>query len=141
MASSNSAECKFPGGWEVTFREMENKVQGQQAELDKQRRILDKQQEIINQLVVFSMAFFLFERLKGLYYARKSNGEYLFHKTDDFIKDLRYLRDNGYIEIIGIGQLHDGQDIAQVVKLTPIGEYYVDLREEYETKGRVSTSD
>jgi len=133
--------AKFPGGWELTFREMENKVQDQQTELDEQRRILDKQQEIINQLVVFSMAFFLFERLKGLYYARKNNSEYLFHQTDDFIKDLRYLRDNGYIEILGIGQLHDQQDIAHVVKLTPIGEYYVHLREEYETKGGTSTPD
>lgn len=124
--------AKFPGGWEVTFREIEDKVQDQQAELETQRRILDKQQEIINQLVVFSMAFFLFERLRGLHYARRNGNEYIFHKTDDFIKDLRYLRDHGYIEILGIGQLHDGQDIAQVVKLTPIGEFYVHLREAYE---------
>jgi Na+/alanine symporter len=130
--------AKFPGGWELTFREMEGKVQNQQAELDKQRRLLEKQQEIVNQLVVFSMAFFLFERLRGLYYARKRNNEYLFHKTDDYIKDLRFLRDHGYIEIIGIGELHDGQDIARTVRLTPIGEYYVHLREEYEAKASTS---
>ena len=123
--------AKIPGGWEVTFREIENQVESQQVKIEKQSRILEKQQEIINQLVIFSMAFFLFERLKGLYYARKNGNEYIFHKTDDSIKDLRYLRDNGYIDIIGIGQFHDGQDIAPTVKLTPIGEYYVQLREEY----------
>ncbi|MEX1231540.1 MAG: hypothetical protein WEB58_14930 [Planctomycetaceae bacterium] len=125
--------AKFPGGWEVTFRQIEDKVENQQAELETQRRILDQQQEIINQLVVFSMAFFLFERLKGLHYARRNHTEYIFQKTDDFIKDLRYLRDHGYIEILGIAQLNDGQDIAQIVKLTPIGEFYVQLREKYES--------
>ena len=132
--------AKFPGGWEVTFQKIEGKVQNQQAQLETQKRLLDEQQEIINKMVVFSMAFFLFDRLKGLYHARKNGTEYIFYETDDFIKDLRYLRDHGYIEILGIRQLHDRQDIAPIVKLTPIGNYCVELREEYEKASQLQES-
>jgi len=112
---------------------METKIQEQKSALESQKRILDKQQEIVNRLVVYSMAFFYFNRLQGLYDALSNHTDYIFHKGD--AKDFEYLRDNGYIEIIGIGQLRDGQDISKTVKLTPIGEYYVRLRREFDRLG------
>lgn len=109
---------------------LESKMQEHQSALESQKLTLDKQQEIINRLVVYSMAFFYFDRLKSLHDALTNGREYIFRKGD--AKDLEYLRDNGYIEIIGIGQLRDSQDISQLVKLTPIGKYYVNLRREYD---------
>ena len=109
---------------------METKIQEQKIALESQKEILDKQQEIVNRLVVYSMAFFYYNRLQGLYDALSNHTDYIFHTGD--AKDLEYLRDNGYIEIIGIGQLRDGQDISGKVKLTPIGEYYVKLRREFD---------
>ena len=115
------------------IREIENRMQDQKSALELQKRVLDKQQEIINKLVVYSMAFFYFKRLEGLHDALTNRTEYIFYRKD--AKDLKYLRDNGYIEILGIGQLYDGQDISHMVKLTPIGEYYVNLRREYDRQG------
>lgn len=112
------------------FLSMESRLQSQQSAIESQKQLLEKQQEIINKLVVYSMAFFYFERLKGLNDALSNGTEYIFHKGDS--KDLEYLRDNGYIEILGIRQLDDGQDISKIVKLTAIGKYYVQLRMEYD---------
>ena len=115
----------FPGGWEVVFREVKDTV-------DKQQEQIEDQERIINDLVIFGMAPWLFNHMRNIYYAQKSNTEYIFHKNGDFIKDLSYLRDNGYIEILGIRQLEDGVDLAKAVKVLPIGSYYVELREKRE---------
>lgn len=114
---------------------MESKLQSQQFAIESQKQLLEKQQEIINKLVVYSMAFFHFERLKGLNDALSNGTEYIFHKGDS--KDLEYLRDNGYIEILGIMQLDEGQDISKIVKLTAIGKYYVQLRMEYDRQASI----
>jgi hypothetical protein len=124
----------FPGGWELVFREVKQTVEQQQEQLEDQARAIAEQQKIINDLVVFSMAWFLFGHLKSIYYAQKTGGEYIFHKNDDFVDDLLYLRDNGYIEIHGIRQLDHGVNLAEKVKLTPIGSYYVELREQRESE-------
>ncbi|MCA9126136.1 MAG: hypothetical protein KDB22_03585 [Planctomycetales bacterium] len=115
----------FPGGWEVVFREVKATVEEQQEQIEDQARIIDD-------LVIFSMAHWLFYHLRSIYYAQKAGTEYIFNKNDDFVDDLRFLRDNGYLEILGIRQLEDGTDLAKSVKLTPIGSYYVELREKRE---------
>jgi hypothetical protein len=95
---------------------------------------VESQQEIINQLVVFSMAFYLFEMLKDFSKCEKGDmTEYLFRKTPEFESNLRWLRDHGYIHMIKIRALRDRENIAKQVKLTPVGRYYVDLRLRYES--------
>jgi hypothetical protein len=114
---------------------LEEKVQRQEV-------IVQEQQEIINQLVVFSMAFFLYRMLDDFYECqegrkRESRQEYIYRKTDRFEHHMRWLRDHGYLEMnFKIGGLDDGQDIAKVVKLTPVGRFYVELRRSYEARNR-----
>ena len=100
---------------------------------------VEQQQKIINQLVVFSMAFFLFRMLDDFYQCEQGTmKEYIFRKTGSFEHNLRWLRDHGYLEMIQVGMLHDGQNIANLVKLTPVGRFYVDLRRTYEADTRRS---
>lgn len=96
----------------------------------------DEQQEIINQLVVFSMAFFLYKMLDDFYRCEKGEiAEYIFKKTAHFEHNLRWLRDHGYLEMtFQVAALRDGQDIAKMVKLTPVGKFYVKLRREFEAR-------
>jgi hypothetical protein len=49
---------------------------------------------------------------------------------------MRFLRDHGYIEMISIGGLREGQNLVEVVKLTAVGNFYVELREAYEKQGK-----
>jgi hypothetical protein len=78
------ASAEFPGGWKLKFRELEKK--------------LDDQQEVINQVVLFSMAHHLFRHLTELHARSKTNEEYLFRSNEIFKRDLLFLRDHGFIE-------------------------------------------
>jgi hypothetical protein len=117
--------ASLPGGWKLSFRKIEKTIEEQEEVIAQQRKIIDD-------LVVFKMAWFLFDLLKGIYYAQKKNEEYPFSKDKDHIKNLTFLRDNGYIEIIGIRKLSDNDNLARLIKLTPIGSAYVEIRERRE---------
>lgn len=114
------SSADLPGGWKITFREISKKVKNQE--------------KIINDLVILSMASFLFDHLKNIYYAKKFNKEYIFHRNADFIDDHQFLRDNGYIKVLGIRDFTDEQDIAKDIEITRIGAYYVELRERREAE-------
>lgn len=107
---------------------------GLKAELIEQKSKLEKQEQIIQELVVYSMAFYLYKMLCD--FKRCEEGkieEYIYRKSQNFEHNLRYLRDNGFIEMtFQIASLMDGENIAKKVKLTPIGRFYVDLREKFE---------
>ncbi len=49
-------------------------------------------------------------------------------------QEIRLLVDHGYIELLNIDALEDQQDLTKLVKLTPVGIYYVDLREQFEPR-------
>lgn len=112
-----------------------------EEKVERQEVIVREQQEIINQLVVFSMAFFLYRMLDDFYECQEGRvQEYTYRKTDRFEHHMRWLRDHGYLEMnFRIGGLEDGQNIAKVVKLTPVGRFYVELRRAYEAHNRAST--
>lgn len=97
-----------------------------------------KQQELVNLLVVFSMAFFLFRLLDDFDKCEKGEIErYLHTKSASADANLRWLRDHGYLEMnFQVAALKDGQDIAKLVKLTPVGKLYVQLRRTYETSAQ-----
>ena len=117
---------ELPGGGKVEFRKIVHEVQ-------QQRQQLDAQQEIVNRLVIFSMSHLIFQHLQGIYHSSRSGGEYLFQgDLEAFRRDLRYLRDNGYLHHFHVRELHQGQNLAEVLRLTPVAEFYVDLREKLE---------
>ena len=110
---------------------------------------LNDQEEIIRQLVVFSMSPMIYEHLRHIHEGRiaRSEGrpyEYRYRNNPPFQREMYYLRDNGFVQPIGEVFLDfndhiDGKDLIDMAKPTPIGEYYVKLREEYETKALKKT--
>lgn len=110
------------------------KLESLEKRVEHQKAQMERQQEIINQLVVFSMAFFLYRMLDDFYRCGEGEmREYIFKKTDRFEHNLRWLRDHGYLEMnFQIGSLQEGQNIADLVRLTPVGKFYVELRRSYE---------
>lgn len=64
--------------------------------VDRQDKQLDIQQEIIHQLVLYSMSSYLFDLLSQLYYRSRDGREYIFTGDESMKRDLRYLRDHGY---------------------------------------------
>jgi len=119
------------------------------TKVEVQNNKLDDQEEIIRQLVVFSMSPMIYEHLRHIRDGRiaRSEGrpyEYLYRNNPPFQREMYYLRDNGFIQPVDQGHLDfnefiDGKDLIDMAKPTPIGEYYVKLREEYETKALKKT--
>lgn len=120
--------AEFPGGWKLKFRE-----------LAKQQ---EAQQEIINQLVVFSMSNSIYEKLKHLYYCiKQGRGEYIYQDQyeETTRREFLFLRDNGYLASAHEGYFNPGphligKDLVPLIKLTPIGYFYVEQREKLEQK-------
>ena len=119
---------EFPGGWKVDFRELERRIEHQDQKIE-------NQQELINELVIFTMAYHLFRHLRELYDRAQSGAEYLYRNNPDFKRDLIFLRDHGFIESAHPGQyldvesLRDGQNLIGHIKLTPVGNFYVQQRQ------------
>lgn len=116
---------ELPGGAKVEFRRVKEQVK-------EQEKRLDAQQAVINQLVVFSMSFFIFTHLKHIYHKTRDGGEYLFRQNDAMSSDLRFLRDHGYMEHFNVGDLKDGQNLVGHLRLTPVGNFLVCVREQLE---------
>lgn len=119
----------------AAVQELQADLHNQQNQINKQQAQIANQQNVINQLVVFSMGFYIFRHLKGIYHAQRNNEEYLYRKNGNFERELRYLRDVGYIESVHIGGLGDGENLVDKIKLTPAGNFYVEIREQYEKGG------
>jgi hypothetical protein len=120
-----------------------------ETKVEVQKNKLDDQEEIIRQLVVYSMSSMIYTHLRHLRDGRISRSEgrpyeYHYRNNPPFQREMYYLRDNGFIQPVGQGYLDfnefiDGKDLIDMAKPTPIGEYYVKLREEYETKALEKT--
>jgi hypothetical protein len=109
------------------------RVEEQGRTLQQQALALGEQQHMISQLVTYSMAEFIFHNLQKLYHGkRKDEGwspRFIYDKSGSFERDLRFLRDHGFIEFTEIGNLSAGTDLVQVLNLTPVGSMCVQLRE------------
>jgi hypothetical protein len=118
---------ELPGGGKVMFREVRETVKRQEEQLN-------EQQKIITQLVIYSMSGYIFELLARLYHGNRDGGEYLFRDDEAMKRDLRYLRDHGYLEHFYIGYLNDGENLIGKIRLTPVGNFLVELREPFQAR-------
>ena len=107
---------------EITKR----KLQGVATDVQNVQSEASDTQAKINTIVKYSLAFYLFDELSHLYH----DHEYLYHKNANFERDLRFLRDHGYLEHFGIGALQDGENLIGKVRLTPLGKLLVELRDQ-----------
>jgi hypothetical protein len=114
-------QIEFAGVASLRLRKVQERVEVQELELSRQR-------DIIEQLVVYSMSWYLFDMLSELKRRNTTGQEYLYRKSAE--RDIRYLRDHGYLEHFAIGQLCEGENLSGKVQLTPIGKYLVDLRQQ-----------
>ncbi len=109
--------AELPGGWKLEFRELQNTVA--------------TQQELINQLVEYSMSASIFTHLCGIVLLRRYN----YADSDVNRREFYFLRDNGFIRPRGgMGWLEfdgrlDGKNVNDVAEATPIGASCVRLRE------------
>jgi hypothetical protein len=112
-------------------------------EVKEQELKLSKQQEIINQLVIFSMSHSIYEKLRHLYYCKRQDGEYIYRENyeDTDRREFFFLRDNGYLASAQGGYFDPGphligQNLVPLVELTPIGNFYIEQREQLEQRLR-----
>lgn len=79
------------------------------------------------------MSGFIYGKLQQIYYAQKEQRPLVYaHIGQTVRREMRFLTDSGYIEDLKIDELKDGDDLAAKVRLTPAGEWYVELRERLE---------
>jgi hypothetical protein len=102
------------------------KVEQLERRLDDQRRELDN-------LILFSMAFHIYDKLKYLRLGEGNPngpfGEYIYVKDEPFDHDLRFLRDHGYLEHFQISELAPGQNLVGRLHATEMGKDFVKLKE------------
>jgi hypothetical protein len=108
-------------------------AQGQElrTEFKEQEAQLEAQQEIINKLVIYSMSASIYHHL---WYIAQSR-EYLYHNEPPFQRQMYFLSDNGFIQptqasFLIFDQGLEGKNLTEVAKLTPIGDFLVQLRGE-----------
>ena len=109
------------------IEQLEKKVTEQAEQIDIQRKILDD-------LALYSMAFYIYDKLKYLCLGTLPEsagryGEYKYHPDEAFDHDLRYLRDHGYLELFQIAQLQPGENLVGKLVPTEMGRRFVELKE------------
>lgn len=89
-------------------------------------------EERISRIFAYGMSDTMFKNLKGLSTARFGR----FRNSGPLRRELRYLRDIGYIKVKGnVGDLPDqGDDLSTFVTITTIGKEFVKLREDLEVE-------
>lgn len=109
------------------IEQLEKRVNEQAAQLDEQRKMLDD-------LALYSMAFYIYDKLKYLTLGTDTEykakfGEYKYVSDEAFNHDLRYLRDHGYLELFQISQLTPGENLVGKLIVTEMGRRFVELKE------------
>jgi len=120
------------------IEQLERKVSEQAQQIDEQRRILDD-------LAIYSMAFYIYDKLKYLSLGTREEyksqyGEYKYVRDETFDHDLRYLRDHGYLELFQIRQLTPDENLVGKLKVTEMGRRFVELKEVRSLRGTESTA-
>jgi hypothetical protein len=109
------------------IEQLEQRVNEQAEQLASQRKILDD-------LALYSMAFYIYDKLKYLSLGTTAEhkaalGEYKYVQDETFDHDLRYLRDHGYLELFQISQLVPGENLVGKLVVTEMGRRFVELKE------------
>jgi hypothetical protein len=110
------------------------KIQALERRVSEQDRKIDQQRRILYDLVLYSMAYYIYDKLRFLYFgARDGNreryGEYNYVNDEPTNHDLRYLRDHGYLEMFQLAELRPGDNLVGRLKVTEMGQRFVELKE------------
>ena len=112
-------------GLTAKIRDVEQKVEEAKQQVEQTGRKID-------QLVAQTMSSEMFENLRKI--ASGNFGKYT-TENSGLLRELRHLRDVGYIEVEGtLGNLpRDGENLSKHVRATPVGKEFVALRESLES--------
>jgi hypothetical protein len=106
---------------------------GVEAQLDAVRQIIEDQQKIINQLVIFSLAEIIY---RELLWKITNNIEVECDKTADQRRWLTFLFDHGLLKPrdmtrwLAFDEIPRGQNLSEIFEATPAAKYLVELRRE-----------
>jgi hypothetical protein len=111
----------------VKIQALERRVSEQDRKIDQQRRILDD-------LTLYSMAYYIYDKLTFLYFGTRDGcgdhyREYKYVNDEPNNHDLRYLSDHGYLEMFQLAELKPGENLVGRLKVTEIGQRFVELKE------------
>jgi hypothetical protein len=111
------------------LKRLTQSVEKQEQRVEAQARQLEQQQEMVNQLVKYSMSASIFHHLCGIAVLK----EYKYHDDDTTRRELYFLRDNGFIKpwtdpFVNFNHTLDQANLVEVAEPTPIGWLCVKLR-------------
>ncbi len=128
----------FRNDLQLLRRELQKRIEsGQQIELGplKLQKIEEKVASVeedinITKQFLLSMSTPMYLNLKKI--ASGNFGSYKMEKGSGLQRELYHLRDIGYIEVFSIRNIPDmGNNLSDYVKITPIGNKFVNLRESF----------
>jgi hypothetical protein len=95
---------------------------------------LDEQRQMLDDLILYSMAFHIYDKLKYLALGpldpKGKLAEYKYVDDEASNHDLRYLRDHGYLEHFQLHDLRSGENLVGKLKVTEMGQRFVKLKED-----------
>jgi hypothetical protein len=106
------------------------KLQQIERQVGDNKEKLEQQQKVINDLVIYSLSQMPYNVL----WKATKTPEYIYHNTDDMRRWCYVLLDNGFIELKGkeawlvFDEKMEGRNLAEIVTLTPAGEFMSSLR-------------
>jgi hypothetical protein len=126
------------GGWtaemeaqvQARIQPIQEEVKDQKTKVNQQEKTIQQQQQIINDLVVYSLAAQPYEILWRL----ANTPQYIYHNTDNVRRWMNVLLDNGFIELKAPGgwlefnDTMDGKNLVDSSKPTPAGHFLISLR-------------
>ena len=101
------------------------KIEQLEQRVNEQAEQLASQKKMLDDLALYSMAFYIYDKLKYLSLGTAAEykaafGEYKYVQDETFDHDLRYLRDHGYLELFQINCKHpSGTDLIFWPNLVP----------------------
>lgn len=123
---------KFPLGGELSLREKLEALQDQHNALEAKHDDLERNiQERLNEVLVYSMSWYIYDKLKRL---RDGNQEYIYDDSEHVRRDLQFLQDHGFVNLKPLlSDLKKGDNLIGYITLTHCGRRFVELREKYES--------
>jgi len=117
-------------GRAAQLKRMAEDIQIQGERMVDQERKLTEQQELLNQMVKYSMSASIFDHLCGITFLK----QYIYRQGTANQREMYYLRDHGFIRpkdtngFLDFDERIDGKNLAEIAEATPIGRYCVKLR-------------
>jgi len=118
---------------------LERRIDETEGEVQTQKSLLDEHRDILDRLIIFSMSGYIFGHLDHILDAKNKGEPYTVQDIEKVRDELKFLKDHGYIEDFNPGDIAPGRNIADVIRLTDIAEWFVRFRFEAEKREKHPT--